>query len=98
MNITVDLDPADVWFLETKAEAKGLSLSEWIRGAVLSQFSRQLSSRDRVALLHRNGATDGEMSQRLQISRGQVAVYRRELGLAPNKQQHQLTTKKEHSK
>ena len=98
MKVTLELEPADVWFLESKADAKGMSLSEWIRGTVLSQFSRQLTSRDRVRLLHSNGATDGEMSLRLQISRGQIAAYRRELGLQPNKKQHQLTTKKENTK
>lgn len=93
MKVTVDLEPADVWFLETKAEAKGMTLSQWLRGAVLSQFSRQLTTRDRVALLHRGGATDGEISIRLQMSRGRVAELRRELNLKPNKQQHNITKK-----
>jgi hypothetical protein len=93
MKVTVDLEPADVWFLETKAQARGMSLSQWLRGAVLSQFSRQLTTRDRVAILHRNGATDGEMSLRLQISRGRVAELRRELHLKPNKHQHNIKTK-----
>jgi len=93
VKVTLDLEPADVWFLETKAEARGMTLQQWIRGTVLSQFSRQLSTRDRIAILHRNGATDGEMSLRLQISRGRVAELRRELHLKPNKQQHQIQTK-----
>ena len=98
MKVTVDLEPAELWFLTSKAESKGLSLSEWIRGTVLSQFSKQLTTRDRVFILHRNGATDAEMSVRLQLGRGMVAQYRRDLGLKPNKQQHQLTIKKEKTK
>lgn len=95
MKVTVDLEPADVWYLETKAEARGMTLSAWIRGTVLSQFSRQLTTRDRVAILHRNGATDGEIALRLQMGRGSIAQIRRNLNLKPNKQQHQ--TKKEQS-
>lgn len=95
MKITVDLEPADVWFLETKAEARGMTLSAWIRGTVLSQFSRQLTTRDRVAILHRNGATGGEMALRLQMGRGSIAQIRRSLNLKPNKQQHHLTKKEQ---
>ena len=98
MNVTVELDPAEVWFLEAKAERRGLTLSEWIRHTVLAQHSKQLTTRDRIFKLHLTGATDAEISLRLQIGRGIVGDYRRELGLKPNKQHHQLSTQKADNK
>ncbi len=84
MKIAVELEPSEVWFLETKAQSRGMTLSEWIRGTVMAQFHPQVSTRDRIKMLHRNGATDGEISLRLQISRGYIAEVRRSLGLKPN--------------
>lgn len=84
MKIAVELEPAELWFLTSKAEARGLTLSEWIRGTVLAQFHPQVTTRDRIKMLHRNGATDAEISLRLQISKVHIASVRRGLGLKPN--------------
>lgn len=85
VRVSIELTATEAWHLADRAEAAGVSTSEFVRLAVIGHFGKSLTTRERVALLHRAGLTDGEISTRLKQTRQCVAIHRRSLGLEPRK-------------
>lgn len=80
MIVKTELTPYEMWRLEEEAEARGLSLSEFLKGAAIALVKGDLM-KDPLKELHAIGMCDADIGKQLGIDAAAVKYRRARMGL-----------------
>lgn len=83
MKIHVDLDPADVWRIQDRAEKLGITPGQVLRDELATRRSI-LELRDRIRSRVLAGMCDADIAAELRMTNGAIATIRRGEGLPAN--------------
>ncbi len=83
MKITVDMDPKDVWRIQSAASRLGVTPGEVLRAELANRRTRR-DARESVRAAVNAGRCDADIAAEMRCTPGWVAVTRRGLGLKAN--------------
>ena len=83
MRIQIDLDPKDVWRLQARAEALGVTPGDILRTELGGRQNAE-TVRQRITAYHADLFCDADMAAEMGYTVGQIAHIRRGLGLKAN--------------